>query len=139
MNIEERNKLIEHIYSLGLVQNYIKKIGFSNDLEIYDDICQEIWLQISEIPCEKWETLLSQGTEKDKLKAVRGYITGLIFKNIRSDSSKIYHKLKKHKQYEYIKDDLVWDKFRNEIADTITYEIEIETNAEKTRKNQKKR
>ena len=39
MNIEERNKLIEHIYSLGLVQNYIKKIGFSNDLEIYDDIC----------------------------------------------------------------------------------------------------
>ena len=138
MNIEERNKLIEHIYSLGLVQNYIKKIGFSNDLEIYDDICQEIWLQISEIPCEKWETLLSQGTEKDKLKAVRGYITGLIFKNIRSDSSKIYHKLKKHKQYEYIKDDLVWDKFRNEIADTITYEIEIE-NAEKVRENQKKR
>ena len=138
MNIEERNKLIEHIYSLGLVQNYIKKIGFSNDLEIYDDICQEIWLQISEIPCEKFETLLSQGTEKDPLKNIRGYISGIIFKNIRSDSSKIYNKLKKYKQYEFIKDDLVWDKFRNEIPDTITYEIEIE-NAKKVRKNQKKR
>lgn len=126
MNIEERNKLIEHIYSLGLVQNYIKKIGLSNDLEIYDDICQEIWLQISEIPCEKWETLLSQGTEKDKLKAVRGYISGLIYKNIRSDSSKLFNKLKKYKQYEYTKDDIVWDKFRNEIPDIIKdFDIEI--------------
>lgn len=126
MNIEDRNKLIMEIYELGLVQNYIKKIGFSNDLEIYEDVVQEIWLQITEIPCEKWDDLLAQGTEKDKLKSVRGYITGLIFRNLRSENSKLYHKLKKHKKHEYIKDDIIWEQLREEIPDIITHEIEID-------------
>ena len=133
-----REEVLNYLISTNLVENYIKKIGLSCDLEIYDDVVQECWLQICEITEQKWIDLISQGTEKDKYTKCRAYCSGLIYKNIRSDSSKLYNKLKKHKQYEYTKDDIVWDKFRNEIPDTITYEIEIE-NAEEIRKNQKKR
>lgn len=139
MNMNIREEVLNYLISTHLIENYIKKIALSCDLEIYDDIVQECWLQICEIPEQKWIDLISQGTEKDKYTKCRAYCSGLIFKNIRSDSSKIYNKLKKHKQYEYLKDDLVWDKFKNELPDTISYEIEIETNAKKVRKNQKKR
>lgn len=138
INMSIREEVLNYLISTNLVENYIKKIGLSCDLEIYDDVVQECWLQICEITEQKWIDLISQGTEKDKYTKCRAYCSGLIYKNIRSDSSKLYNKLKKHKQYEYTKDDIVWDKFRNEIPDTITYEIEIE-NAEEIRKNQKKR
>lgn len=140
MTIEERNKLIEYIYSLGLVQNYIKKIGNSSDLEIYDDVCGEIWTQILEVPLDRWDSLLEQGTETDKYKAVRAFIVGIVYRNIRSENSKLYRLLKKHKKYEYLQDEIHWDNLKNTIHDEITdYLImEIGENAEETRKNKKK-
>lgn len=120
MTIEERNKLIEYIYSLGLVQNYIKKIGNSSDLEIYDDVCGEIWTQILEVPLDRWDSLLEQGTETDKYKAVRGFCVGLIYRNIRSENSKLYRLLKKYKSFEYLQDEIHWDNLKNTVHDEIT-------------------
>lgn len=125
MNTSIRDEVLNYLISTHLVENYIKKIALSSDLEQFDDVCQEIWLQICEIPENKWVNLISQGSEKDKYTKCRAYITGLIYRNIRSNSSKLFHKLKKHKQFELLKDDLVWDKYRNEIPDIMTFEIEI--------------
>jgi hypothetical protein len=121
-----REEVLNYLISTNLVENYIKKIGLSCDLEIYDDVVQECWLQICEITEQKWIDLISQSSEKDKYTKCRAYCSGLIYKNIRSDSSKLFNKLKKYKQYEYTKDDIVWDKFRNEIPDIIKdFDIEI--------------
>ena len=135
MNIEERNKLIEYIYSLGLVQNYIKKIGNGSDLEIYDDVCGEICTQILEVPLDRWDSLLEQGTETDKYKAVRAFIVGIVYRNIRSENSKLYRLLKKYKSFEYLQDEIHWDNLKNSVHDEIIdYLImEIGDNAEKVR------
>lgn len=100
-----RNELIQYIYDLGFVQNYSRKLAYSCDYDIIDDIEQELWVQICEVSDEKWERLLGQGTEKDSFKAVRGFIAGLIHRNIRSKNSKLYYKLKKHLEREIPMDD----------------------------------
>lgn len=126
MTIEEKNDLLCEIYKLGLVDNYIKKLSFSNDYEQIEDITQEIWLQICEVSTEKWEQLLSQGTEKDRLKAVRGYISGMVHRNVRSTNSKVWYKLKKHTEREILKDSEIWNGYINTIPDEpFNYDIEI--------------
>lgn len=117
MELEERNKLIEDIYNTGLIQNYIKKLAYKADLQEYDDILQECWIQICEIKPERWEELLSQGKEHDKYFAVRGYISGIVYRQVRSRNSKIYAKFKKHKEYEIMQTAEQWEKLEN-IADT---------------------
>lgn len=120
MNIEERNKIIEEIYRLGLVQNYMKKIGYLVDFELYDDIQQELFLAICEIKDSTWEDLLNQGKEDDRLYAIRGYISGLIYRQIRSRNSKIYSRLKKHKEHEFTQTD--WTDLENIADDPFDYE-----------------
>lgn len=124
MTIEERNKLLEEIQKLGLVENYAKKLCNSQDFNQFDDVIQELWLQLCEIPCEKWVDLLEQGTNKDRLKAVRGYISGVLHRSIRSNSSRLYNKLKKHQKYEYMEDDNTWLTL-NEIADNNMLSIDM--------------
>ena len=83
---------------------YTRKLANSNDWPIIEDITQEIWVQICEVPDEKWQKLLSQGTKSDSFKAVRGYISGLIYRNVKSVNSKVYNKLKKHQTKELLTD-----------------------------------
>lgn len=126
MDLKEKNELLNEIYNLKLVENYIKKLAFSNDYEQIEDITQEIWLQICEVSADKWEELLSQGSKTDKYKAVRGYISGLVHRNIRSTNSKVYYKLKKHTEREILKDSDVWTTYINTIPDEpFNYDIEV--------------
>lgn len=108
MSLEERNKLLTEIYNLNLVQNYCKKICYDDENQI-DDIIGEIFLQITEIPCEKWDVLLEQGTSTDPLKAIRAFISGICYRNIRSTNSKVWYKLKRHESIEYTKTDEEWE------------------------------
>ena len=125
MTLEERNKLFEEIQQLGLVENYTKKLCNSQDFNQFDDTVQEVWLQLCEVPLNKWDDLLQQGTEKDRLKAVRGYISGVLHRSIRSNSSRLYNKLKKHQRYEYMEDENTWERLKYEVPDNNTLLIDL--------------
>jgi hypothetical protein len=93
----DRNDTIEYICNLGLVEGYLRKLIYHDDMQDYDDYRQELYLQICEVPEEKWDRLWKQGTATDGAKAIRGYVSGLIYRNVRSKNSKIYNRLKKFK------------------------------------------
>lgn len=95
-----RNDTLTYIYDLGLVQGYLGKLIYNTDKEDYDDYFQEIWVQLAEVSEEKWNNLWSQGTKNDGAKAIRGYVSGLIHRNVRSKNSRLYYKLKKYKERE---------------------------------------
>lgn len=119
-----REEVLNYLISTNLVENYIKKIALRCDLEMYDDILQECWLAICEITEQKWIDLISQGSEKDKYTKCRAYISGVLHRNIRSNSSRLYNKLKKHQKYEYMEDDNTWLTL-NEIADNNMLPIDM--------------
>lgn len=95
-----RNETLQYINDLGLINGYLGKLIYPSDRDNYDDYFQEIWLQVCEVKPEKWEQLWEQGTRTDGSKAIRGYISGLVHRNIRSKNSRLYYKLKKHKERE---------------------------------------
>ena len=100
----KRDELLEYVYNLNLVPAYTRQLANSSDWAQIEDITQEIWLQICEVPEEKCTKLLGQGTKKDSFKAVRGYISGLIYRNVKSVNSKVYNRLKKHQTREILTD-----------------------------------
>lgn len=95
-----RDETLQYIYDLGLVNGYLGKLIYNSDKEDYDDYLQECFLQLCEVPEEKWEKLWAQGTATDGAKAIRGYVSGLIHRNIRSKNSRLYYRLKKYKEKE---------------------------------------
>lgn len=103
-----RDELLQYIIDLQFVENYTKKLAYSNDFPIIDDEIQEIYLQLCEVRDEKWQELLAQGTKGDAFKAVRGFISGLIYRNVRSMNSKLYYRLKRHGEREILADSEQW-------------------------------
>lgn len=91
-----RDEILQYIYDLNFVEGYARKLASPQDWEMMDDIIQDLYLQICEIPEEKWQKLLAQGTKKDSFHSVRGFVSGLIYRNVKSKNSKLYYHLKKH-------------------------------------------
>jgi hypothetical protein len=120
-----REEILNYIIETKLVENYTKKLANSDDWEQIEDITQEIYLQICEIPEDKLIELYNQGTEKDPFKSIRGYVTGLIYRNVKSKNSKVWTKLKKHYTREFIQDSDEWDIFEN-IPDIQINEFSLE-------------
>lgn len=86
----DRTDIINWLNYTGLVDNYIRKLEFTDvDPEIINDEIQECWLMICEIPQEKWDNLYMQGTTP-----IKAFISGLIFRQIHSNSSPVYKKYK---------------------------------------------
>lgn len=100
-----RDETIQYLIDLGFVERYTTKLLGSID----QDIIQDIWVQILEIPESKWELLWSQSS-----KAITGYVSGLIFRNIRSCNSIIYNKYRKN--IEYTKTDEEWETLASSIV-----------------------
>lgn len=95
-----RNEVLQYIFDLQFVQNYTRKLANSDDWDIIEDIIQDIFLQLCEVSDDKWQNLLNQGTKNDSFKAVRGYVSGLVYRNVKSKNSKVYYHLKKHSERE---------------------------------------
>ena len=96
----EKNEIIQYIHDLNFVDSYVRKLANSTHWPQIEDCIQEIYLQLLEVPQDKWDNLLSQGTKTDSFKAVRGYISGVIYRNIKSLNSRLYYKLFKHNERE---------------------------------------
>ena len=95
-----REEVLQYIFDIQFVQNYTRKLANSDDWDIIEDIIQDIFLQLCEVSEEKWQNLLNQGTKNDSFKAVRGYVSGLVYRNVKSKNSKVYYHLKKHSERE---------------------------------------
>lgn len=102
-----RLDIINWLQSIGLVENYIKKLEYADiDQETLKDEMQEIWLYICELDQDKWDQLYYQGAT-----AIKAYVSGLIYRHIHSNSSLIYTKYKKpYLIFKHISEDS-WDVF----------------------------
>lgn len=103
-----REDILQYLWDIGLVNNYIKKLEYETiDEETLQDIIQEIWLMICELPEEKI-TSLYKNQGKTGLTA---YMSGVIYRQIHSKTSPIYKKYKaQFKQMVHISS-LSWDVF----------------------------
>lgn len=104
-----RDDILEWLRYTGLVDNYVKKLEYENiDSETLADEIQDIWLSICEIEQSQWDKLYYQSAT-----AIKAFVSGLIYRQIHSNYSKIYFKYKK--PYIYFKhiSDESWDVFDN--------------------------
>lgn len=104
-----RDDILEWLRYTGLVDNYVKKLEYETiDSETLADEIQEIWLSICEIEQNQWDKLYYQSAT-----SIKAFISGLIYRQIHSETSKIYNKYKK--PYIYFKhiSDYSWDVFDN--------------------------
>ena len=105
-----REKILDELVKSGFIEWYTlqlmsKTSGFimQNDEE-YQEYIQEIWLQICEIQEDK---LIELYTE-NKLKA---YVSGLIHRNVKSNTSPAYTHIRKQNNKYIRKSDDDWEKY----------------------------
>lgn len=101
----KRDDILNWLIYTGLVDNYIKKLEYADiPQETLEDEIQEVWLNICEIDQSKWDTLYIQGAT-----AIKAYISGLIYRGIHSNSSRIYMKYKRpFNIFKHVSDE-TWD------------------------------
>lgn len=86
-----KNQILEELYNTEFVDKYIYKLSNSLDLALIDDIKGEIWVIICEIKEDRIISLYKQGG----INKVRQFVSGIIYRQIRSKTSPIYKKYKK--------------------------------------------
>lgn len=89
-----RNQIIIELYNTGFVEKYTRKIANAEDWANIDDFICEIWLIICEIPQQNIVDMYNDCG----INCLRQYISGIIYKQIRSQNSKIFRKYKQHKR-----------------------------------------
>lgn len=101
----DKNSVVEWLRESHLIENYCQALEGRNSTYLLD-IISEIYLLILEIPDDKWEDLVNQGPV-----AIRAYITGIIYRNINSNTSSIYLKYKKIARHQVQMTDDLWCKY----------------------------
>lgn len=81
-------EIITELYSTHFVENYTRQFCGVADMQNYEDIIQELYAMICEIPANK----LTKAYNRGGINAVRRYVSGLITRQMRSDHSTIYRK-----------------------------------------------
>lgn len=103
----ERDTIIKWIYDTNLVQWYTTYLMRKNiDNPDVEDCIQEIFTFLCEKKQEDWDRIYQQG-----FYAVSAYVSGLIHRQIRSDSSKIYRKYGKYNENVVLKDEEFWTNY----------------------------
>lgn len=84
-------EIVSELYQNGFIPNYFLQQSFSTDRANAEDEIQEIVLQLLEYG-QKLEELYKDGG----MNRCRKYISGLIYRQIHSKTSKLYYKYKRH-------------------------------------------
>lgn len=105
----DADSILIWLYNRGLVQNYIKKLEYETiDEETIQDEIQEVWLYLIEKKDKLKELYDTQG-----ITGLTAYVSGIIARQIHSNSSKLYIKYKKgFKIFKHISDK-AWEVFDN--------------------------
>lgn len=105
-----RDKILDELVKSGFIEWYTlqlmsKTSGFIMQTdEEYQEYIQEIWLQICEIQEDKLIDLYNE----NKLKA---YVSGLIHRNVKSNTSPAYTHIRKQNNKYIRKSDDDWEKY----------------------------
>lgn len=99
-----RDAIIGELTRSRFVEHYAAQFMGRADRVYRDDIIAELYLYICELPPVQLVTIHSGGG----MSAVRGYISGLIIRQLRSDNSKIFKKYTRH-VYTETATDTLWD------------------------------
>lgn len=87
----DADSILNWLYNRGLVQNYIKKLEYETiDDETIQDEIQEVWLYLIEKKDKLKELYDTQG-----ITGLTAYVSGIIARQVHSNSSKLYIKYKK--------------------------------------------
>lgn len=129
----DADTILNWLYNRGLVQNYVRKLEYENiDEETILDEIQEVWLYLVEKKDKLKELYDTQG-----ITGLTAYVSGIIARQVHSNSSQIYNKYKKgSKIFKHISDK-AWEVFDNtgEMIPTNYYYLTEETPEEIAIKN----
>lgn len=115
-----RDKILDYLIRSGFIDFYTKKLMFPSDIDsLYDDYVQEVWLQICEVPEEKWEKLYHP-ERQDPFYEVRNWVSVLVRNTVRSTTSSAYRKLKKQSTVAENLGYEEWTCLANTVEDNIT-------------------
>lgn len=88
----KRDDIIEWLIHTQFIDYYIIKLIGNDDTSV-DDVIQDIYLDILEMKQEDWDKLTRQG-----FAAIRAYISGMIYRQVRSSTSPTYYKYRRYNQ-----------------------------------------
>ncbi len=100
----KRETVMQWLYDSHLVEwyvTYLMKKSMKDDF--VQDVVQEMWVQIGEVPQAQWDELFRQGYY-----AVSSYVTGIIHRQVYSGNSKIYYKYYRYNNTEFNRNYLFW-------------------------------
>ena len=97
--------ILNWLYNRGLVQNYVRKLEYETiDEDTILDEIQEVWIYLIEKKDKLKELYDTQG-----ITGLTAYVSGIIARQVHSNSSPIYNKYKKgFKIFKHISDK-TWD------------------------------
>ena len=105
----DADTILNWLYNRGLVQNYVRKLEYETiDEDTIQDEIQEVWLYLIEKKDKLKELYDTQG-----ITGLTAYVSGIIARQVHSNSSQIYNKYKKgFKIFKHISDK-TWEVFDN--------------------------
>lgn len=116
-----RDEILNYLIKSNFVTSYTKKLVYLSDKDnLQDDYISEVWLQICEIPEEKWLELYNRRPNQDEFYDIRNFVSVIIRNTVRSTTSSAYRKLKKQSTVADNLSDDDWEILANTIPDTNT-------------------
>lgn len=114
-----RDEIIDYLIKSGFVDNYTKKLVYPSDkADLQEDFIQESWLQVLEIPEDKWMEIMDSNKNKDRYYGVRNFVSVVVRNTVRSTTSAAYRRLKKQATVAQIMTDGEWKFLANIVPDT---------------------
>lgn len=107
--MKTKNEIIQELYDTDFVQRYSMQLLNSADVPNYDDYLGELWLIICEIPEERLQKLYYHKKKDGTIEGINGvrrFVSGIITRQIKSDTSLLYCRYKKKQQYNTNIDDV---------------------------------
>ena len=116
-----RDEILNYLIKSKFVESYTKKLVYPSDKDnLQDDYISEVWLQLCEIPEEKWEQIMNNNKNPDPMYGVRNFVSVIIKNTVRSVTSSAYRKLKKQSTIADNLSDDDWEILANTIPDNQT-------------------
>ena len=102
-----RDDVLIWLTKTHLIEWYVTYL-LKRDIDSCDvkDKIQDIYLEICSVPQEKWDDLYEQGVY-----SISAYVSGLIHRQIVSDTSKVYLKYNRYRERFVTMEDSFWQSF----------------------------
>ena len=116
-----RDEILDYLIKSKFVESYTKKLVYPSDKDnLQDDYISEVWLQLCEVKDEKWDEIMNNNKNSDRMYGVRNFVSVIIKNTVRSTTSSAYRKLKKQSTVAQNLNEEEWDFLKNTIPDNQT-------------------